>query len=649
MKLLKLFCLLFAFAFVNKATAQQDKFVNHGPQLTATMIQGSIFAKDAKGNLLLYTVVRGEPAHLLGFNVKAKALVLDVPLPKSDGAWDLAQSTDGMLYVPGAGGKLFSHKPGTKTITDLGNALPNETYLWNLTAGKNGEVFGATYPGCRVFRYHPKDGFTDLANGPLVAGENYVRSLAFDAKRNVLYAGVGSHAHLIAINLTTKEKKEVLPAKYQDREFVYGLEIVKGTDGQDRLLALLTAGQTTLVYNLATQKVEQEVADMDMKAVGTDVKKSLLYYTSKGNLKSVDASKNFNTATTLATNLAAATAFYNDNAGNIYVLNVKGNLLHYQTSNKKIQSTALKIPAQPIPINAIMYGPDKKVWTGGYLAGGHATFDPATNKNTKYAGLDQTEGMSFMGNKIYFGIYPKGRFYTYEVSQPWNTAKNNPKLIFEEKDQSRSFAVHTLPKLQKVYFGTVPEYGKLGGVLAMYDEANQKHTSFGEVLAKQSVTSLASKGDVLILGGSISGGLGVKPTLKEAELMFWDLKTNQPITKLVPVSGAAAITCLINGPDGNIWGIADGNLFVLDVAQQKVLSVQKLYDYPPFGSHIWRSAFLAIHPSGDIYGTDNGKLFKLNPSTKKVVFLAENAGLMVMDPTGKIYFKRGTELWSYTP
>lgn len=613
------------------------------------MIQGSIFLKDAKGNLLLYTVVRGEPAHLLAFNVKTKALILDLPLPKTDGVWDLAQATDGLLYIPGAGGKLFSHKPGTKNITDLGNALPNETYLWNLTAGKNGEVFGATYPGCRVFRYHPKDGFTDLANGPLVAGENYVRSLAFDAKRNFLYAGVGSHAHLIAINLTTKEKREILPAKYQDREFVYGLELVKGKDGEDRLLALLTAGQTTLVYNLKTQKVEQEVADMDMKAVGVDHKQGLVYYTSKGNLKRVDANKNFNTAATLATDIAAATAFYNDSAGNIYVLNVKGNLLRYHTSTKKIQSSALKIRAQPIPINAIMYGPDKKVWTGGYLAGGHATFDPATGKNTKYLGLDQTEGMTFMGSKIYFGIYPKGRFYAYDVSQPWNIGKNNPELIFEEKDQSRSFAVHALPKWQKVYFGTVPEYGKLGGVLAMYNEANNKHTSFGEVLAKQSVASLASKDDILILGGSISGGLGIKPERKEAELMLWDLKTNQPITKLVPVAGAAAITCLINGPDGNIWGIADGQLFILDVMQQKVLSVQKLYDYPPFGSHIWRSAFLAIHPSGVIYGTDNGKLFKLDPLTKEVAFLADNAGLMTMDPTGKIYFKRGTELWSYTP
>lgn len=647
MKLLKLFCLLVIFSFVNTASAQQGKFVNHGPQLAAAMVQGSIFLKDTKGNLLLYTVVRGEPANLLAFNVKTKALVLDVPLPKSDGAWDLAQATDGILYVPGAGGKLFSHKPGTKTITDLGNALPNETYLWNLTAGKNGEVFGATYPGCRVFRYHPKDGFTDVVGAPLVVGENYVRSLAFDAKRNLLYAGVGSHAHLIEINLSNKKTRELLPAKYQDKEFVYSLEIVKGKDGADRLLALLTAGQTTLVYNIEKQRVEQEITAMDMKAVGTDAQFNT-YYTAKNTLMKFDAGKSAASAVQLATQVGSANAFYKQ-PGGLLLFNAKANLVSFNEQTGKTTTTALKIPAQPIPINAIMYGPDQKVWTGGYLAGGHATFDPATNKNTKYAGLDQTEGMAFMGNRIYFGIYPKGRFYTYDVTQVWNTAKGNPNLIFEEEGQSRAFAVHTLPKSQKVYFGTVPEYGKLGGVLTMYDEASEKHQSFGEVLENQSVVSLASKGEVLIVGGSISGGLGVKPAVKEAELMLWDMKTNRAITKMVPVSGAAAITSLINAPDGNIWGMADGHLFILDVAQQKVLSVQKLYDYPAFGSHIWRSAFLAIHPNGAIYGTDNGKLFKLDPSTKKVEFLAENAGLMVMDPNGKIYFKRGTELWSYTP
>ena len=646
----KITSIVLLFLIVNFAVAQQSRnFVNHGPQLSAAMIQGSIFVKDSKGKLLVYTVVRGEPAHLLGFDVKAKALVLDVPLPKSDGAWDLAQSTDGTLYIPGAGGNLFSHTPGTKTIKDLGQALPNETYLWSLTPGKNGEVFGASYPGCRVFRYQPKDGFSDLFSGPLVAGENYVRSLAFDAKRNMLYAGVGSHAHLIEIDLTAKTKKEILPAKYLDREFVYGLELVTGSDGVDRLLALLTAGNLTLVYNLKTKQVEQEIEGMDMKTVGFDPVTKTVAYTSKNNLRRFDAGRQISTATALAEETGSANAFFNDQKGNLFLLNAKGKLVQYNFKTKALKSTALKIPPQPIPIHSILYGPDHKVWTGGYLAGGHATFDPKTGKNTKLLGLDQTEGMTALGNKIYFGIYPKGKFYVYNTTEPWSIANKNPKEPFVEEGQSRSFAVHAMPADKKVYFGTVPEYGKLGGILIAYNEKTNQHQSFGEVLEKQSVVSLVSKGKTLVVGGSVSGGLGVKPERKEAELLIWDTEKDQALKKFVPVPNAAAITCLINGPDGHVWGVADGQLFILDIVAQKVLSVKKLYDYPRLGSHIWRSAFLAIHPSGDIYGTDNGMLFKLNPATKEVTMIEKNAGLMVMDPQGKIYFKRGTELWSYTP
>lgn len=643
-----IFFILITSLFASLSRAQQPgSFTNHGPQLTAAMIQGSIFLKDKQGKLLLYTVVRGEPAHLLAYEVKSGRLLLDIPLPKTDGVWDLAQSTDGTLYIPGAGGKLFSHKIGSKSISDLGNALPNETYLWSLTAGKNGEVFGATYPGCRVFRYHPKDGFSDLIGTALVPGENYVRSLAFDQKRNLLYAGVGSHAHLIEINLSNKNTRELLPTKYHDKEFVYALELVKGKDGADRLLALLTGGQTTLVYHIDKAQVEQEIDEMDMKMVAADAKANT-YFTTQNQLKKFDAAKPIGQATKLIDDSGSANAIFK-NGNQILIFNAKANLISYDEITKKKSTTKLKIPAQPIPINAIMYGPDGKIWTGGYLAGGHATFDPVSGINTKYLGLDQTEGMAFAGNSIYFGIYPKGRFYSFDVSKPWNLAANNPKLLFEEKDQSRSFAVLPIPDKKMVYFGTVPEYGKLGGVLTSYNLAVNKHQSFGEVLSKQSVASLARKGDILIVGGSVSGGLGKKAESKEAELLLWDLNSNLPLQKLIPVKGAAAITRLINGPDGHIWGIADGNLFILDVAQGKILSLHKLYDYPPLGSHIWRSAYLAIHPSGYIYGSDNGKLFKLDPTTKKVDILAENAGLMVMDPSGKIFFKRGIELWSYQP
>ncbi|WP_341838695.1 hypothetical protein WJU16_09630 [Chitinophaga pollutisoli] len=153
----------------------------------------------------------GEPAHLLGYDVKTGKLVLDQALPGADGAWDMAYTSDGYLYIPGASGFLFRHRPGANVVENLGMALQGETYVWNLTEGKDGEIFGATYPGCRVFRYHPEKGFSDVGKGPLVSSENYVRSLAFHRPSGLLYAGIGSHAHLIELNPVTGEKERYCP------------------------------------------------------------------------------------------------------------------------------------------------------------------------------------------------------------------------------------------------------------------------------------------------------------------------------------------------------------------------------------------------------------------------------------------------------
>ena len=89
--------LLFTFSLPTKAQVDTTRFTNHGSQLFASMIQGSVFAKGPNGRALVYTVVRGEPAHLLGYDVETRELLIDQALPKADGAWDLAQSSDGTI------------------------------------------------------------------------------------------------------------------------------------------------------------------------------------------------------------------------------------------------------------------------------------------------------------------------------------------------------------------------------------------------------------------------------------------------------------------------------------------------------------------------------------------------------------------------
>ena len=114
--------------------------------------------------------------------------------------------------------------------------------------------------------------------------------------------------------------------------------------------------------------------------------------------------------------------------------------------------------------------------------------------------------------------------------------------------------------------------------------------------------------------------------------------------------GAVAITCLMNGPDKNIWGIADGTLFIFDPAGQRIVATQELFKVNYESKNIWRDAFLIVHPSGQIYGTLDGRFFRLDPASKQMTILRDkDVSLLAMDRAGKLYFRDTINLWQYTP
>ena len=648
MRSISLFILLSLSSFSIQAQNSDARLTNLGPQIKAAMIQGSIFIQDNKGKPFIYTVVRGNPAHLVAFNEENHEMILDQPLPGTDGAWDMELSSDGWLYIPGAKGTLYRHFPGTVTVENLGVVLPGETTVWNLASGKNGEVFGATYPGCRVFRYHPNDGFSDVAKGPLIVGESYVRSLVYYEKTEKLYAGVGSHAGLVELDPQSGSKINLLPDEFKDKEFVYSLEILKGAPGGDRLLTLITNGSFTLVYNLQTRKFEYQIDEMDMKAVSQPDHNNRFYYTYRSGLYSRDIGLPQQAPIKHAENIGSANAIRIIDK-QLFILNSDAECLVLDLGNGNLKRKKLDVPGQAIVIQSIMKGPDGRIWSGGYLAGGHAAYDPKTNLTTSYPGLHQTEGMTVKDHFIYFGIYPKGQMYEYDTQKPWDIKESNPKFLGQVADQSRPFAVLNDKESGKIFFGMVPEYGMLGGSLLSYDNRESKIKSHGVIVKDQSIVSLTYANHLVWAGTSVSGGLGIMPSTQEAKLFSWDVGKGLKVDELIPVAGAKAITNMIIGPDGNIWGMASGTLFLFDPLAKKVIRSKQIYQAGVLKSHVWRDAFLILHPSGMIYGTGSNQLFRIDPISLGYEVVEKPASLLAMDELGRIYFHRSAELWRYDP
>lgn len=628
-----------------------ERFKDLGDQVMEGSIQGGTFFSNKAGETFVYTVSRGKPAHLLGFALKNNQLVTDLVLKDEIGSWDLVVSSDGWLYIAGNTGHLYKHLPGTLQVEDLGKFL-TESLIFDLTAGKNGEIFGGTYSHSLVFQYHPDHGFSNVGKESMIKTEQYVRSLAYHHKSDKIYAGVGAHASLIELDPKTGIKKQLLPADFNTYEFAYNMALIPGFSTGDRLFVWLIKGDkhTTLVYNLETGKLERQFTNMQVKSAAKDPGSDKLYYMGGGQLFLTDFSKPEKQNKVLGRfkdSIALDVMWGKDKK--LYVLTGDKNIIKYDPLSNKISTKSLNVPAQPIKINSLVRGPDLQIWTAGYLTGGHAAYHPKNGKIKQYPGIDQAESMTVQGQYIYMGVYPNARMYVYDTKKKWDPEKGNPRLISRIDGQDRPFAGISIPNSHKLFFGTVPRYGKLGGALLEYNPRTDQMITHPDVVKNQAVVSLTSADGTIYGGSTVRGGMGIRPTEKEARLFGWDEDKQRKIFELVPVPGARAITCLIIGPDHNIWGIADGVLFIFDPLKRRVISQLRLYPFPKTGDGVYYDAKLLVHPSGMVYGTGGGNLFQVEPNTMTYTLIRKDARLLTMDQQGLLYTVIDGRLWQYKP
>lgn len=633
----------------DQSTIKPGVFTNLGVQLKSANLQASSFVQNADGNEYAYTVVRGRPGHLTGYNMQTEKVVVDLEIITAEGAIDMVSSSDNWLYIGASNGQLYRTRPGSQEIQNLGVALPGTLEIMGMVAGANGEIFGGTFPTGKIFRYHPEEGFTDVG-GQIVKGESYVRSLAYHQKTGKLYAGVGSHAHLIEVDLKSGAKKEMLPEKYFNREFIYYMGIAEGLSGGDRLLAWVTNAKEreTLVYNLQTGKIEQVIESLDANSIIKSNSTDEIYFTAGNKLYKNDLTQNGGKSE-FVTDCAEAKEMRWAKDGLLHIINRYGEIKKYNPVNGNISTEKIKVSPHPYGIQTLITGPDGRIWSSGFLQGGNAAFDPDTQQSTSYPGMGQAESMITYKNSIYFGVYPKARIYTYDASKVWNASANNPRLIGNIDDQDRPFATAGLEEKGKIYFGTIPGYGKLGGALIEYNVSTDKLSTFANIIPDQSVASLLYSNGLVWGGTTIFGGLGIAPTQKEAKVFAWDIENKEIVFEFTPIGGTMAVTCLINGPNGKIWGMANGVIFVFDPILRKMEKTHKLFEVDKNATHIWRLGFLVLHPSGYIYGAANGDFFRVDPKTMHVTVLKKGVGLLTMDKYGVLYTRDTENLWSYKP
>lgn len=651
-----------------RVTAQ---WTNVGSQIHNAAVNASTHGLDADGRDTTYVVITGSmysPAHLVGVLMDTGDVISDVELPGAWGAWNAVTAPDGSVIVGSySNGHLYRYTPGDDAVVDLGQAIEGDSHVWDLRVDSNGTVYGGGYPSGGMFGWTADDGFHQVGPRPLVAGEDYVRAIGHDPELDLVYAGLGSHAHLMACDpQSTAACTDILPDSLREYAFAYNVS----AGGGYLMLRMENGGQSVIlqVTKASDGTVQaKQVADLGVVDYpgGTDLADGKFYYTKNGHLFSYDVSSATESDLNAATGIAARRWTVMELAdqdgwpgSTVVGVNSGGVMVRYGIADQKLEITSSRdLPGAPVDINQMVTGPDEQIYTVGYLVGGMGIYDPMRGESTEHWPVGQAEGATVLGDKIYLGIYPKAKIQAYRPGQPVEHGVNPRQVCsLEEYDQDRPYAMAAGDD-GKVYIGTMAAYGMLPGGLSVHDPSSGECEFIGHVVADQTIAALAWHDEMVYGGSLIWGGLGEEPAQEEAKFFRHDPTSGETRTYDLPVSGLRGVFGVTPGPDGNIWMVAENYLLIFDPETETWVHVSqpwKHIDYVdlPNGRITAFDAFLKVAPDGTVYGTIHGaEFFAIDPDSHEVSTLwTDGANHLTIDEFGTVYFNHhSTDLIRYAP
>lgn len=637
------------------AAPQQGTFTDLGPTVTSLTVMEGTYAKGPNGEDAVYAAVAGDNAKLNIIDVRSRELIKAIPLPGASGGWGYTTASDGSVYVGSYyDGHLFRYEPEADRLTDLGRILPSEGYLYHLVPGENGVIYGGTYPNAHLFSYSPTEGVTDY--GRMDPEQKYVRSVAYDHDHGYLFAGIGAQAGLVRIDLATGERTDFLPESLQGYAFVYDLDYVGGRlmvkvhDGPDIKLAVLdpvTGEQQSIIDGTTGETVDRTpIVSRGTAPLAPDGRS--VYYTAAGGALWV---YDIPTSTVNPVEVGGEPAVV-DGAGLTFAWlpadddpsrqvlhglagNYAGRAFTYDPQAGSLDTYSLPFERVPVDLSQVYAGADGdgKVYTSAYINGDLGVYDPASDTLEQFPRLGQVEGWTWHDGKLYIGTYPNGNLLEYDPTKPWGNG--NPRQLASlagDHKQNRPTAV--VAEGSKLYAGTTPDYGEHGGALTVLDLESGDYDVHRHIVENQTVSSIAVVEDVLFGGTSIAGGGGTSPIAGEAVIFTADPETGEKTGEFAPVPGAYSINALLVGPDQNLWGLADGTLFVLDPKTHEVLSTTKIFD----GNAGETDGDLVIVGGEYVYGHSAARLFRIDPLSKEATMINQGGTRrLTVDPRGDLY------------
>ncbi|CAM3384840.1 S-layer homology domain-containing protein [Marinicrinis lubricantis] len=618
-----------------------------GDMVYVNLGQAGAVQTNAAGENEVYFVSNGKPGSFFVVDGETGALKFQEVIPNTIATWAMTIGPDQNVYFSGTeDGKLYRYLPLEKKIEYLGY---NETdnWTWDLEAIGD-KIYGGTFNSStdgKLFEY-------DITNqtfrnyGVVEDGQQYVRGIAVD--EDYIYAGLGTTLRLYKIDRVTGEKTEIHVPGYSGETGMVADIFVHGGK-----LFVSVSTVNMVVIDIETGEVDASFQYSNMISEPSPDQPDVIYYKYLTQFYKYDMSTKQSTEiilpfplpdTTRVKDMAWIKLQQGEKAGQTVLAMVTqyGEYMLIDPDDASVSFIELDIDAQPVNIQSLKRGFDGRLYMGGYQRG-MSVYNPFTDQlDVSISSFAQPEGIGFMNDRVYYGTYVSAVMYEYDPSLP-AVLNENPKLVFDIEHQDRPFAITSGDN--KLFVGTVPDYGYLGGALVIYDEASDtwKQYDHEEVVRNQSIIGLAYKDGLLYGSTTVWGGLGIEPSEPEAKLFVWDVERGQKIDEftldgLIIDEAPRMIGSISFGPDGLLWGVVDGTLFAMDVETKQIVK-SKMISPSMYNSSKWLPYELEWAPDGTLYTTLSRKVIAIDPETMQhKVVVDEFVNSMTLGIDGSIYY-----------
>jgi hypothetical protein len=639
-------------AFAASPLLARSSLIDLGVPFWNFVSSGSLMTQQA-GAPVWVSVAAGYPAMLGEVNAATGEVLDTARVVGAHAIYGYARAQNGVVYLGAApNAQLYSYVPGSGQVQNLGSPNKAATVIWCLAYDQATDtVYGGLGKDAELFSYSPATKKFTLY-GSMAQGHAFVRSVVVYG--GIVYVGLGGQAGLVAFNPTTQSTAELLPQSMQSSESVNALQAVRAhlfihlTNGNEVVMSLPSHKILATLTNVAGPGVTPQTDGTNVAYLSQG---SLFEYSLRTN-KSTEISANLPTyqAQYLASTSSDALALIQVGTTELPGWSVAGMVSKgtYWLDNPDrgyLASGPVAVNASVGTIESAWASQTGDVYASSYLSGSTMILDPSTNQTTIESGPGQAESIADYGQSVLFGVYPGANLWVYDPTKPWNwgpyaSGAENPSLLATiGQSQDRPMSMVTGPD-GTLYVGTVPVAGSLGGALSTVTPTGSVHT-YRNIIPNQSPISLVFTGGMVVGSTTVSGGVGATPAASTAELFVWNPATQKVVSTLSPFPGTPAIAGLVLGPNGLVYGLTNTEIFAYSPATNTIVNSQAL-PYTTgtgYGSFDWgATTSLVFGPDGNLYGAADGRAFEANPASLAVTTLVTSGVHRVMAATnGQMY------------